>query len=298
MHFATHFVMLFTLILLVALMGGSAEADQILTLATADGPRQAILLLAQKLGPNPTIIVLHGATMSAQRLVRSSGFAEAAAMHGFTAVFPEAMDQQWNDARGSTRSHADDIGFLTALARQLIDAKIADPQHLYLAGISNGGMMAFTLICEPQTPFTGIAAVVATLPAKLEASCHPPKPLAIIMMNGTADPLIPFNGGHVGFFGRRGDVLGAQQTAALFAKAEGCTGQAQQALPKLNTGEPTHVTLVTWNGCAPQASVRLFEILGGGHQIPGGPTYLPLLFGKPNHDMRAANAILEVFAGS
>jgi polyhydroxybutyrate depolymerase len=275
-----------------------AEADQILTLATADGPRQAILLPAQQTGPNPTIIILHSETISAQRMVRSSGFAEAAAVHGFNAVFPEGRQQLWNDAREGGGAHSDDVGFLNALAHQLIESKIADPARIYIAGVSNGGMMAFAMICHQDAPFAGIATIIAVLPSNLEQSCRPPKPIAVVMMNGTADPIMPFGGGHVGFFGRHGNVLGAERTAEIFAKAEDCTSQSQSPLPKRNATEKTIVKLVTWSSCAPQASVRLYEVEGGGHQIPGGPTFLPFLFGSPNHDIRAADAILEAFAGS
>jgi polyhydroxybutyrate depolymerase len=275
-----------------------AHAEQRITVKTADGPREAILSPAQKPGPNPTIIILHGATISAERMVRASGFAEAAAERGFTAVFPEGKAQRWNDARAIGRSNVDDVGFLNALAHQLIAAKIADPTRLYLAGISNGGMMAFTMICEPQSPFTGIATVISSMPTNLEATCHPPRPLSIVMMNGTSDPMVPFGGGKVGFLGRRGTVLGVERTAEIFAKAEGCGSYTQAMLPKANNGEKTHVKLLNWTGCVPGSSLRLYEVLGGGHQIPGGPTFIPFVFGSPNHDIKAANEILEAFSGS
>jgi len=286
-----------TVALVIAGLRAAASADQLVTVATADGPRQAIVLTAEKVGPSPTIIVLHGATISAERMKRISGFAEAGAVHGFTVVFPEGKANRWNDARASG-ARPDDIGFLNALAHQLVAAQIADPHRLYIAGVSNGGLMAFTLICQPNTPFVGIATVVANLPADLETSCHPPKPLSVIMMNGTADPFMPFGGGRSGMFGRHGPVIGAEATAALFAKAEDCTEPSQSKLPKVDAKEPTHIKLLSWRGCAPEAGVRLYEVEGGGHQIPGGPTFVPFLFGPPNHDIRAADEILKLFSGS
>ncbi len=237
-----------------------AVAEALISLPTADGLRQAIVLPAPKTGPSPTIIVLHGATMSAEKMKRNSGFAEAGAEYGFTVVFPEAKANRWNDARGGD-SHPDDVGFLNALAHQLIESQIADPKRLYIAGISNGGLMAFTLICQKGAPFAGIATIVAALPAALEQDCQPPKPLAVIMMNGTADPFMPFGGGRSGLFGRHGTVLGAEKTATLFAKAEGCTGQSETKLPKIDPSEPTHIKLIVEQGCAAGASVRLYEVL-------------------------------------
>lgn len=286
-----------TVALVIAGLHSAASADQTVTVTTADGPRQAIVLTAEKVGPSPTIIVLHGATISAERMKQISGFAEAGAAHGFTVVFPEGKANRWNDAR-ATGTHPDDSGFLNALAHQLVDAQIADPHRLYIAGVSNGGLMAFTLICQPDTPFVGIATIVANLPASLEASCHPPKPISVIMMNGTADPFMPFGGGRSGMFGRHGPVIGAEKTASLFAKAEDCAEPSQSKLTKVDPRELTHIKLLNWQGCAPEAAVRLYEVEGGGHQIPGGPTFVPFLFGPPNHDIRAAEEILKIFSGS
>lgn len=285
-----------TLTLVMAGLRLPAFADQLVTVTTADGPREAIVLTAGKVGPSPTLIVLHGATISAERMKRISGFAEAAAAHGFTVVFPEGKANRWNDARAAG-AHPDDIGFLNALTHQLVEAQIADPHRLYLAGVSNGGLMAFSLICQPDTPFAGIATIVANLPSDLEKSCRPPKPLSVIMMNGTADPFMPFGGGRSGMFGRHGPVIGTEMTAGLFAKAEDCAEASRSQLPKVDAKEPTHIKLLAWKGCAPEAAVRLYEIEGGGHQIPGGPTFVPFLFGAPNHDIRAADEILKVFSG-
>ena len=292
------FALVIALSVIAACQGDVAKAAQMIKFATPDGPRQAILLQAPGPGPNPTIFVLHSATISAQRLVHNSGFAAAAAAHGFTVVFPKGKQRLWDDTRSGDQAHSNDAGFLDALAHQLIDAKIADPARIYLAGIANGGMMAFTMICHRDSLFAGVATIVAALPAHLEQSCRPPKPLTVIMMNGTVDPVIPFRGGKVGFFGRHGKVLGVEQTAEIFAKAEDCTGKTKMPLPKRNKSESTHVNLFTWNGCTPHASVHLYEVEGGGHQIPGGPTFLPFLLGSPNHDINAADEILRLFSGS
>ena len=76
----------------------SARADD-WEIETKDGVRTAIVMPAPQ-APAPTVIVLHGATISADLTARWSGFAEAAAAHGFAAVFPEGIYRLWNDARG------------------------------------------------------------------------------------------------------------------------------------------------------------------------------------------------------
>ena len=99
-------------------------------------------------GPRPTVIVLHGALGSGAGTARTAGFAEAAARRNFTAVFPDGLDRQWNDGRMDGHNGPDDIGFIRALVRRLVADGVADPHRVYLAGISNGGMMSFALACK------------------------------------------------------------------------------------------------------------------------------------------------------
>ena len=281
-------------ILLLLISLADAQAETALTLPTPDGPRTAIVLPSPGSGPQPTIVVLHGATISAIRTMRSSGFAEAAAAHGFTSVFPEGIGRFWNDARRNGNSKADDVFYLGALARKLVKDGIAIPDRLYLAGISNGGMMALTMACRADMPFVGVGTVIANLPANLLGPCTP-KPIHVVMINGTEDPVVPFAGGAVGFRGTRGEVLGARHTAELFAKSGGCTETSSRVLSERTNPDATGVTLVSWTNCSPGGSLRLYEIHGGGHQVPGERTFLRYWFGKGNDNISAATVILDAF---
>jgi poly(3-hydroxybutyrate) depolymerase len=64
-----------------------ARADEI-RLETKDGTHSTIVLPLAGPAPAPTVIVLHGATIGAQRTLRGSGFAEAAAARGFRRRLP------------------------------------------------------------------------------------------------------------------------------------------------------------------------------------------------------------------
>src|SRR5947199_169312 len=98
------------------------------------------------------------------------------------------------------RHHACAVGYARAGARR----DHADPRQVYIAGISNGGMMTFRMLCEASELFAGAATVIANMPANVGARCAPRKPLPVVMFNGTADPLVPYDGGGVGFLGGRG----------------------------------------------------------------------------------------------
>src|SRR5262245_55691109 len=86
-----------------------ARAD-VMHVTTPQGAREAIVLQSVPT-PAPTVIVLHGALITATLTARTSGFAEAAAARGFAAVFPQGVNRQWNDGLDDVSS-IDDVGFL------------------------------------------------------------------------------------------------------------------------------------------------------------------------------------------
>jgi poly(3-hydroxybutyrate) depolymerase len=80
-------------------------AAEVLHVVTSQGAREAIVPPVQRT-PAPTVIVLHGATATAERTAQASGFAEAAAAQGFVSAFPQGINRQWNDGREGHTSRA------------------------------------------------------------------------------------------------------------------------------------------------------------------------------------------------
>jgi polyhydroxybutyrate depolymerase len=271
-----------------------ARADEI-RIETKDGTRSAIVVLNGK-QPAPTVIVLHGATIGAQQTMRGSGFAEAAAARGFAAAFPDGIYRLWNDGREDRTSGVDDVGFLRRLVSELIARGIADQARIYLAGISNGGMMTFRMVCEASELFAGAGTIIANMPAEIGEACQPKKPLPIVMLNGTADPLVPYGGGGVGFAGRRGNVWAAERTAAFMARGNGCGEPATHALATGSATDATKVVRLDWSGCRSARPVTLYRIEGGGHQLFGRPSILPVILGPGTQQISAPEVILELFA--
>ncbi|CCE09228.1 conserved exported hypothetical protein [Bradyrhizobium sp. STM 3843] len=271
----------------------SAAGSTDIVIPSRDGPRGAIVQASRR-GPQPTVIVLHGATMTAESTIRVSGFAEAAVRNDFTAVFPQGLDRQWNDQRAGGPGGADDVAFLRALVERLVADGIALPGHIYLAGISNGGMMSFTMACKAGDLFHGIGTVIANMPAGI-APCDGP-PLPLVMINGTDDPMVPYQGGGVGFSGGRGEVWSVKRTAELFIRRNGCKAHEEQVVPGRGWSDATTTTKVTWTSCQSGKPVTLYRIDGGGHQIAGRRAFLPRLLGQSTPDFSAADEILKIFA--
>jgi polyhydroxybutyrate depolymerase len=116
------------------------------------------------------------------------------------------------------------------------------------------------------------------------------------MLNGTADPLVPYLGGGVGFAGRRGNVWATERTAAFLARTNGC-GPSPTATPmRTLPGEQTKVTRLDWTACSSGQPVTLYRIEGGGHQLFGRHRILPAILGPGTQQLSAPEIILQLFA--
>ena len=105
-------------------------------------------------GPKPAVIFLHGLRRPPQPISSSPPLDALAAREGFVAVYPAALDGSWNYvaqnvslSRAGTEI-ADDIGFLSKLIDALVADKIADPSRIYVAGLSQGGFLAYSVLCK------------------------------------------------------------------------------------------------------------------------------------------------------
>jgi polyhydroxybutyrate depolymerase len=264
-----------------------------LVISRPDGQRDAIVVPAGP-GPRPTVIVLHGATITPEATRRASGFAEAAARYGFTSVFPRGLRRQWNDGRTGGGGGADDVGFLRNLVAHLVADGVAIAERIYLAGISNGGAMSFALVCKAPDLFAGIGTVIAAMPDGI-GPCEG-RPMPLVMVNGTADPVVPYDGGEAGLLGNGGLVWSIDRTAQIFVRRNSCGAPRADPLPDRARDDGTTATRLGWNGCRSGAPVILYRIEGGGHQVPGAPPVLPRILGPGSQDISAADEILRVFA--
>jgi polyhydroxybutyrate depolymerase len=248
--------------------------------------------------PVPLVLVLHGRLGSGRNIERWSRFTPVAEEAGFIAVYPDGINRQWNngrspDARNMTVSHIDDTGFLLALIETLKEQYAIDAGAVFATGMSNGGMMSHRLAFDAPGVFAAVAPVVSAIPeGQAEAWCEGP-PVPILMINGTDDWLVPWEGGEM--FGREGfgSVLSPRDTAALWARRNGCSPEPETvSLPASSRG--SQVFIETYD-CA-DAPVVLYRIEGGGHTWPGGSRFqFRVLLGTINRDFEASRAIWEFF---
>lgn len=296
---------LVTLLVLLALAAPAAAqplAGELVTLEHGGLEREYYLYVPPGLSQGaPLVVVLHGRGGTAQGMARLTGYDEVAAARGFAVVYPQGIDAQWNYVAGieGYELPADDIDFLRTLAGDLVEAHGLDPKRVYVAGFSNGGYMAQRLACEARDVFAAFATVGAAGYAGMPGVCLDAAPVSLLMVHGTADAVVPFDGMVVDT--PRGPVTllaSVQQTLSFWADFAGCDANAlHRALPSrgLSAGTEVHVYAVT--GCQGGHEVELVAVVGGGHNWPGRPGLLPAdVGGRVNTDIDASDYIWEFFA--
>ena len=158
--------------------------------------------------------------------------------------------------RPRTAEGTDDAAFIVRLAEEFIADGVADPKRIYVTGLSNGGAMTMTMICARADLFAAAASVIMNLTDESAAACHPSRPVPLLMMNGTADPLDSLSGRtrHQPFCGRRllVDRQDARRSGAapMAAKAEDA---AAADLEDRDKTDQTTVTRISSN-CPPAAT--------------------------------------------
>ena len=272
-----------------------------------DGQRRSWLAYvpASKSARPALVLVLHGSmgTGEDMRMMTRYGFDVLAERDGFIAVYPDGYKRHWNDCRG-TASYAanieniDDVGFLRALVQRMVEEQGVDPDRVFATGLSNGGQMAYRLGLEAPDLVAGVAAMAASLPVDANLDCEPSGgAVAAMVMNGTADPVNPYEGGLVEIFGdaSRGTVRSSVETAEYWAGLAGYNeAGGYRAWPKQVADDETSVASTDWSAPG-RVPVSLVTIVGGGHTVPNPVFNLPRIIGPTSHQLDGPEIIWEFF---
>ena len=148
------------------------------------------------------MIVLHGNTQTGADMVTRTAWPMVAKREGFAVVFPDGLNHSWADLRpnklraGRVPPHGtDDVAFIAKLVEKFVADGSIDAKRIYVTGISKGGAMTMTLICKRADLFAAAASVIMNLTDAIRQSVPSVAAVPMLMMNGTADPLVPYKGG-------------------------------------------------------------------------------------------------------
>ncbi len=243
--------------------------------------------------PSPVVFVLHGgASSSGIAMHLKTDFTKLGANAGYVTVYPSGVNG-WNigshDMYSVQRrtSNADDIGFFRRMFDELVEKKIADPARIYLVGGSNGGVMTQYLVCNLADRIAAAGVMVATLPRAAETKwTKPTKPVPIIVLLGTEDPMKPWDGNR--------DQMSAEETIAYWRKQNKCDGEGKKwELPDKDPRDGCRIYAHRWDGAAP---VVFYIMQGHGHGWPMQRRRANEDMGKGTGDISAPEEYWSFFA--
>jgi polyhydroxybutyrate depolymerase len=208
--------------------------------------------------PVPLLIVLHGLYLDPATAEAASGLDAVADSQDVAVAYPAGLRGSWNAGACCGDSHAqqvDDVGFLVHVLDTVALIRPIDLDRVYLAGFSNGAMMALKAECDRPDVFAGAVSVSGTL----LAPCAGPRPVNAMMIHGLQDRTVPY------FGERRSAFLGVPVTpvptaAGRLAARSSCTAR--------RTTSAGRYTRLQYVGCARGASVQLLTVPAMGHRWP------------------------------
>jgi polyhydroxybutyrate depolymerase len=222
---------------------------------------------------------------------RMTGFDDVSDANGLVVVYPDGIGRSWNagaENGKAERDHIDDVGFVSYLIDELASELPIDRLRVYATGISLGGIFTQRLGCELSHKIAAIAPVAGNLASAVARNCHPTRPISVLMINGTDDSLVPWEGGQTG---GGGQIVSVPVTMQLWAERNKCP-----TVPKV-TPLVKDVISEMYAPCEGGTEVALYRVEGGGHTWPGGNQDLPpAVVGPTNNSLKASGAIWDFFA--
>ncbi len=232
----------------------------------------------------PVVLVFHGGGGNAEGTARLTGFNGVADRERFIVVYPQGIGGSWNDGRQTrvTQAHrdkVDDLAFFDALLAALSTERRIDPKRVFATGISNGGIFSHFLAARRSERIAAIAPVVGGIADPFHLQFHPARPVSVLIIQGTEDPLVPYAGGPVagGGGGRdRGRVIATDEAVKLWVRHNGCAAEpTTRPTPDRDPRDGCVTTSFAWTRCREGTEVQLYRVDGGGHAWPSGAQYLP-----------------------
>jgi polyhydroxybutyrate depolymerase len=246
--------------------------------------------------PVPLVVSYHGWLSNSNTNSALTGWSKVAEQEGFLVAFPQgtSFPQRWNSGPTWGVSDVDDEQFFLDLLDDLAATAAIDSERIYVNGFSNGGGMSVHLGCRATDRMAAMGSVAGAV-VEMD-DCSPTRPLPVMAFHGTADPLVPYEGGpEPGWMARNGAkvihapgfFVAPADWVAHWVANNGCDTSPETIPPQ---GDASGIR---YTNCDMGAGVVFYTIEGGGHAWPGG---MPLPFvGKTSKDIDATEELWAFF---
>lgn len=252
-------------------------------------------------GDVPLVLVFHGAYGWADQIARTTDFSRKADQEGFIVAYPEGKPpvfphtwQFWNTGYccyAAMDAGIDDVGFIDALIDHLVATQPIDASRVYLAGFSNGGMLASEYAALHTDKVAALAAVASTIGGRAAAFGEigiPPAQdvLPVYEIHGMRDGGVPYDGS-------------PSHRVPAWSPFSVDEAIAYWRANNNNTADPVetdwadgNIQLTVWGEGTP-GEVRRMLVRDAGHSWPGGDG--APFFSKPTQDADATALVWEFF---
>ena len=223
------------------------------------------------------VLAFHGAGGDGEGMERYSGLTPLADRDHFIVVYPTAAGRRhfWTLNR-SDPSAPDDVGFIGALLDRLESSVCMDSTRVYATGVSNGGGFTARLGCELSSRIAAIAPVAGGY--RSLDPCRPDRPVAVLEIHGTSDPVVPYDGKPPSYAGSVPRFL------SHWADLDGCPPPASPLFVARGTER------FAWGPCDDDVDVLHYRLTCVGHTWPGADD-------SPSAPLRAGRTVWRFFRG-
>jgi polyhydroxybutyrate depolymerase len=245
--------------------------------------------------PLPLVLNLHGSGATALDQELFSGMNRTSNEDDFIVAYPQGLivdgsAYDWNvpnepliGGRAVPKGSANDISFLASLVKVLESKYCVDKHEVYATGFSGGAREVSQLACDESQIFAAVAPVSGL---RRPLPCPSTRAVPIIAFHGSSDPVDPFAGNGQAYW-----TYSVTTAEKNWAAQDDCSSKPVMSRPRKG------VTLTSYAGCADDSAVELYEVMGEGHEWPGGPAMPSILTSELGPQSKAieANAVMWSF---
>ncbi len=216
----------------------------------------------------PLVLVFHGYLGNPESIAGTTGFNAVSDSNGFIVVYPAGIQSTWHFLLSTYDRQMGDTVFTSTLIDKLAKELNIDTKMVYSAGFSDGAGFTHSLACRLSDKIAAGAMVAAPFSQAMEDGYQPPRPVPVMIIHGTKDPVIKFEGGTIGLPYVTIVTLPVRDLVNYWVGYDGCSATpATSELPDAHDG--TKVDIEQYSN-SEGAQVIFYIVEGGGHTWPGG----------------------------
>jgi polyhydroxybutyrate depolymerase len=254
----------------------------------------------------PVIFAFHGGGGDYESTVDLFNFNPLANRNRVIMVYPNALAYTWcipglSSSLYTQGGTPNDLHFFSVLLDTVIADYNIDTKRVFATGISLGGMFALYVAEQLPKRITAIAPVCASISKTIANDFNFARPIPVMLINGTSDPVLNYDGGETSEFTQwnpdkdDGIMISTEDLVDKIVKMDSCdVDPSVSDIPNINVKD--ECTAVETLYTTKLMTVDFIGVIGGGHSWPGGPQYLSkALIGKVCKDFNAEDRIMKFF---